>query len=258
MLRTTALRAARPAMRQAGARRAASTVSETASKASETASKIKDTVTDAAQQMTPGHHKASSDVPWMIGSLLVFAPTLFYMTAPPSSDKHHAPAPKEKYKSRPRLPPDADADHFKIPESLGDKAGEGRPHGPGDHGLRAEQNHDDDVVKRQSSPEPAQSASNHDAKGGLKGDAQKFNAAATGAQQANQAGGGEAMRNMPAINKAIREASSENRADEGAYGDITTPATTGEKVGKALTDHKETQDEEHDKQDTGEDKDENQ
>ena len=61
---------------------------------------------------------------------------------------------------------------------------------------------------------------------------------------------------MKAINKAIREASSENRAGEGAYGDITTPATTGEKVGKALTERRETQSAEGDKKDTGEGKDE--
>lgn len=61
---------------------------------------------------------------------------------------------------------------------------------------------------------------------------------------------------MKAINKAIREASSENRADEGAYGDVTTPATTGEKVGEALTERKETQGEESDRADDGSGKDE--
>jgi len=258
VLRSASLRAAaRPAVRQAGARRAASTASETVNKASETASKLKDTVADAAQKMAPHNHKASSDVPWMIGSVLIFAPTLFYMTAPPSSDKHHTPALKEKFKPHIRLPPDADADHHKIPESLGDKAGEGRPHGPGDHGLRAEQSDEDHVVQKQNNPPPAESASNHDAKGGLKGDSQKFNAAARGAQQAMQQGGGEAARDMKAINKAIREASaSGGEHDEGAYKDVSTPASTGQKVGEALTDRKANKTEEDDKKDSGENKDE--
>lgn len=67
------------------------------------------------------------------------------------------------------MPPEADAPHHQIPEEYGDKAGEGRPHGPGDHGLRAEASNDEDVVKKQNNPPPAESASNHDAKGGLKG-----------------------------------------------------------------------------------------
>lgn len=91
------------------------------------------------------------------------------MTAPPNADKHHTPAAKEKFKPHVRMPPEADAEHHKIPAEYGDKAGEGRPHGQGDHGLRAEQSDDEDIVKKQNNPPPAESASNHDAKGGLKG-----------------------------------------------------------------------------------------
>lgn len=49
-----------------------------------------------------GHHHTGSDAPWVIGSLLVFGPLIYKLTAPPSkkkageSDHHHAPAHKEE------------------------------------------------------------------------------------------------------------------------------------------------------------------
>lgn len=61
--------------------------------------------------------------------------------------------------------PDPNAYHYRIPEEVGDRAGEGRPLGDGDHGLRAEQSEEDhEHTMKQSNPEPAPSASNHDAK----------------------------------------------------------------------------------------------
>ena len=125
-----------------------------------------------------------------VGSLLVFVPTLFYspsvplhtlakqertdfaqfttVTAPPSSDAHHAPAVKEKFKPKIRFP-DADAEHYNIPESMGDKAGEGRPHGPGDKGLRERADEDGHMADKQTHNDVQSTANNHDARPGLKG-----------------------------------------------------------------------------------------
>lgn len=73
--------------------------------------------------------------------------------------------------------PDPNAFHYQIPEDKEDTAGEGRPHGEGDAGLRAKAEEHEHMAEKQNSPEPAQTASNHDAKPGLKGDPDKFNAA---------------------------------------------------------------------------------
>jgi len=66
------------------------------------------------------------------------------MTSPSSKkDDHHHEPKKEKYKPHLRLPPGVDEDSAEAskqpeaPEEFNGVAGEGRPHGEGDHGLRA-------------------------------------------------------------------------------------------------------------------------
>lgn len=78
--------------------------------------------------------------------MLVFAPLIFYLTSPSSKkDAHHDEPKKEKYKPHLRLPADVAEDSAEAakqpeaPEEFNGVAGEGRPHGDGDHGLRAKQ-----------------------------------------------------------------------------------------------------------------------
>ncbi|CAD6583055.1 MAG: hypothetical protein CYPHOPRED_002222 [Cyphobasidiales sp. Tagirdzhanova-0007] len=204
----------------------------TASTIGDAASKIK----EAASDVTSGFHKPSSDVPWMVGSLLVFVPTLFYMTAPPSSDAHHAPAVKEKFKPKIRFP-DADAEHYNIPESMGDKAGEGRPHGPGDKGLRERADEDGHMADKQTHNDVQSTANNHDARPGLKGDPEKFSAAGQISQQANQAGSGADAQDPKAATAAARAASGDKNSKPG-YNTGEAPEVSGEKMGAELTKNK--------------------
>jgi len=175
------------------------------------------------------------------------------MTSPPSGEKPHAPAPKDKFKPHLRIP-DPNASHYKIPEEMGDKAGEGRPHGQGDHSLRAKAEEDEHMAENQGSPQPSESASNHDAKPGLKGNSEKFNAAVRGSQQANQAGGSPAAQDPKSMSEATRAASEDNTGE--ANVDDFTPDSTAEKVGEKITEQKEKQaDAKEDKQaDAKEDK----
>lgn len=93
---------------------------------------------------------------------------IFHRTSPPSKDAPHAPAPKEKFKPKLRLP-DKDSEFYKIPEEVGDRAGEGRPHGEGDHGLRAVAEENDHKVGDQKQGSDKEiSANNHDPSSGLK------------------------------------------------------------------------------------------
>merc|ERR1711939_1052532 len=203
MLRHTATRSFRQLRSSAAVnsnRRAASTASDAASK-----------VKDAAANMATAHHKPSSDVPWAVGSLLVFAPLLVWMTSPPGKDAHHAPAPKEKFKPHVRMP-DPNAPHYRIPEDKVDVAGEGRPAGEGDDALKAKAEEHDHMTEKQASPDRAESPSNHAPTSGLKGDPVKFQNAAKGAVQAFQSGGGAAAQDSGKMTQQARTASTEHAA----------------------------------------------
>ncbi|KAK9897927.1 hypothetical protein P389DRAFT_63494 [Cystobasidium minutum MCA 4210] len=188
------------------------------------------------------------------------------MTSPSSKKDHShddAHSKKEKFKPHLRLPPgveETDAEAAKqpeVPEELKGLAGEGRPHGEGDHGLRAQQenSHEHQDKQKQGSDFPT-TGDNHSTDSGLKGNAAKFNAAARGSQIANQSGGGEAARNTKAITQAGKEAGSEaeqGQPKETGYSSGTTPANAGEKIGKHLTQDKDANSsEESDKEDSGE------
>lgn len=101
-----------------------------------------------------------------VGSVLVFAPLIVWMTSPPSKKDHghHGPV-KEKFKPHLRLPEGVEetdkeaAKQPEAPEEYGGIAGEGIPHGEGDKGLRAaqEDSHEHQDKQKQGSDTPTSS-----------------------------------------------------------------------------------------------------